>query len=1435
MSLNATQETPSFHPSIMRWFADTFGEPTPVQKASWPLIATGHNLLITAPTGSGKTLTAFLWSLSQHASAGRDRASGHTRVLYVSPLKALNNDIQRNLNGPLAALEADYDYPKLRVATRSGDTSQTDRQRMLRHPPDILITTPESLGLLLTTLKGRQALAQVEVVILDEIHAIVDNRRGVALMANLERLAGIAGEFQRIALSATVNPLEQVADYVAGRTEDGSPRPIEVVNAAGAKRVHFEVRFPAEASQAAEAGQKIWEPLSKTFREVIQNNNATLFFTNSRRLAEKITLKVNQTQPEPLAYAHHGSLAREVRQVVEQRLKEGELRAIVATNSLEMGIDIGDLDRVVLIQSPPSVAATLQRIGRAGHGVGEVSRGTLFPTHAHDFLEAAALGTAVAERDIEPQQLMSGALDVLAQLIISICATDAWPVDDLYRLIRRATPYAGLAREHFDLVIDMLAGRYAGTRIRELKPKIVHDRIAQTVKATKAAVLNFYNSGGTIPDRGYFKLKHVDTGAAIGELDEEFVWEASIGDTFTFGTAHWQIQRITHNDVIVRPAKPGASLPPFFRSEFFNRSFHFSHRIAGYLEMTEERLANKQQQKITEHLLEVAGFDSGATTALIDYLSKQRDHTNTALPHAKHVVLELVNSGPGGYQGPDDPQQLVIHTIWGGRLNQPWALALRSAWQATYGSKLDIHADNDALVLQAKQIPDPHEILSLVSSENLLTWLRASLEASGFFGARFRECAGRSLLLTKQRFNQRLPLWMSRMQAKKLMAQVKKLDDFPVMLETWRTCLDDEFDIPALTGQLDKLANGEIDWSYVSTSTPSPFARDLTFGQISPYMYADDTPEDEDASALSTDLINEALHNPQLRPRIEREVIAEFEAKRQRRAPGYEPTSEEEWQEWLKERVLIPDHELPADFQIPANAVWVDADDGRRWATHNESLFVLHDSGLVTEPPAIEPPDLGDPRSALMLAREVLSFYGPLTTLEAQALLPTLPEGTLDADDAYVRGALVADDEAVYGCDAENFEILMRFARAARRSTLSAQPVTRLPNFWAILHRAHATHSEQNLVHAIETLRLYQGTPESWFNDLMRTRVEQFAASDWTILQEQYGLAWRGSGKEKITFAYPEELALLSQGDAADDITDHFADPNARYSFQQILESSEQTTTDLNDKWWQAVWNGRLAADVTTPLQQGFERKYTMSAQTRQTSSRRRLRRAPKGWSGHWYLTQSETIDDPLSRLERDKDIVRLLLDRYGILNRDLVVREKIDADRDSPWRWRDAFRALRIMELSGEVVMGHFFDGTSTPQFATPRAVSMLTSHPPSDPNFFVSALDPIAPCGLSLDWPELPQRRQGNYLVFHAGKLALTLEGYGRAAHYHVPWDHEAIDEINGVFRHIVKLRRKRVNLTTINNKPALDSQYIGGIERAISLSRDHRGAYIEAGLSE
>jgi ATP-dependent Lhr-like helicase len=1297
---------------------------------------------------------------------------------------------------------------------------------MLRRPPEILITTPESLTLLLTTRNGMNALTRVETVILDEVHAVVDNRRGVTLMTSLERLVDLAGEFQRLALSATVEPLAAVAAYVAGFDAQDRARPMEIVRAHSDKALSFRVCFPEEARQAVENGKKIWDPLSDSFRDLIQHNASTLFFTNSRRLAEKVTHKINDNQPGPVAYAHHGSLARDIRTVVEQRLKAGELKAIVATSSLEMGIDIGDLDEVVLIQSPPSVAATLQRVGRAGHRVGETSRGTLYPTHAQDFLEAAVLSTALAERDIEPLTPLTGCLDILAQIIISCTAGAPWPVDDLYQLLRRSAPYRNLSREHFELVLEMLAGRYAGSRVRELKRRISYDRIQQTIEAQKSAVLAFYSNGGSIPDRGYYKLRHADSGALIGELDEEFVWEATVGQTFAFGTQNWQIQRITHNDMLVRPAAAGSQAPPFWRSETYNRSFHFSDKIGHYLEHAEGRLAAREAGEFNRELIDDHGFEPTAAGELTDYLSRQREATGTPLPHRHHLLMETVQTGPGGYKGPNDISQVVLHTFWGGRLNRPLALALGCALTAEGNPAPEVHADNNAIAIQLKAPLDPAVLVTLVRADNLHDLLHQSLEQSGFFGARFRECAGRALLLTRARFNQRLPLWMSRLQAKKLMTSVKRYADFPVLLETWRTCLDDEFDLAALSDMLTELQDGLIAWSHVSNHTPSPFAANITFDQISRYMYADDTPEGQGGSTLSEQLIADALANEQLRPRLKAETVRQFVEKRQRRHADYQPADLVGWQEWIKERVLIPEAEFDGQDD---GGVWI-SDGKRRWITHPELLWGLTQSGLVgTDQIDAQVVPVADPRDAAAFAFEVLSFYGPLTRDGIAALLPTVPEGLLDEESDWVHGRLLEGSEAECWCNADNYEILLRFQRAALRPDVLARPVAELPAALARWQGFGAVPSTDNLIDALLALKGYSAPVRAWLDDFLEARFPALPAAALDEALQTGDLGWIGRGRESITVIHAEDLALLQDPPEDNPATAWFPDPGARYGFEQLADNQPRPLDEFADAFWTAVWDGVLSADTVTPLRQGLARGFALTPTSPSQASFRRARRGafrrePRGFAGNWRLTQfSPPADDPLTALEEDKDRARMLLDRYGFLCRELANRE------GGRLRWARLFRALCMMELAGEILSGYFYEQLTGPQFMTPAALQAF-SRPAIPLTFWLAATDPASPCGLGLADPNLPQRRPQNYLSYVDGELALVIENTGRRLNFLLPADDPRLPEAMTPLTVLVG-RERRLAVATINGTDARHSPYLTPIGRILKGVKDHKQIYLES----
>lgn len=1403
-----------FHPRIRDWFRDRFRVPTDIQERSWPRIAASEHLLITAPTGSGKTLTAFLWAIDAFATGQSEPDA--TRVLYISPLKALNNDIRANLVEPIREIRerfagAGCEFPNIRVQTRSGDTEPGDRQRMLRRPPELLITTPESLTLLLTTVRGRQALSTVETVILDEIHSVVENRRGVQLMTGLERLVEVAGEFQRVALSATVRPLEAVANYVGGRGVSGTQRSVGIVDSKADKAIDFRVRFPEAARLAADNGEKIWAPLADSFKGVIAANRSTLFFTNSRRMAEKITLKLNDDTPAPIAYAHHGSLSREIRTEVETRLRKGALKAIVATNSLEMGIDIGDLDEVVLIQSPPSIASALQRVGRAGHHVGETSRGSLFPTFARDFLEAAVVAKAVREKDIEPLRPLANPLDVLAQTLVSCAANEEWETDKLYGVLTRAAPYAELPREQFDLVVEMLAGRYAGTRVRDLKPRLAFDRVRGTVRVRQGAAFALYTSGGTIPDRGYYTLRHAESGAAIGELDEEFVWESGIGQTFTLGTQNWLVQRITHNEVLVKPGKPQASAPPFWRAEGCNRSAYFSRRIGEFLKDANERLERRDDKSLDAQLRGL-GFDAIAAAELVGFLQRQRETVGADLPHVDHLLVEHVKSGPGGYVGPDREQQIILHTIWGGRVNRPIALALEAAWRQRFPYRADVFADDDAVAVQVKEEIDPAVLLSLVTPANFEPLLRQSLEGSGFFGARFRECAGRSLLLTKHRFNQRMPLWMTRQQAKKLMTATKDLADFPVLLEAWRTCLKDEFDLAAAYEALERIAAGELDWSIATVSVPSPFAAGIAFNQVSRYMYADDTPESGGRSGLSDDLIRQAVFDRSLRPAIDPAVIADFESRVQRTRVGYVPDEEAELAEWAKERLAIPEAEWFGGIAVPSVL---------RRMVHGGRTFLVH--------PEIE---LGG--DTVSQAGEMLQFYGPRTAGEIASLLPfddvqaILRE--LVAGEMVVRGALVAGTDIEHFCDAGNLETLIRFQRVAARPGFDPRPVTYLVPSLLDWQGFGGESTPERLLDLSDRLRGYAAPVDYWLDEAFSSRLPDATVADLDAAATRGGLSWRGTGVEILRVGFDEDFDLLEASEEADaGVAALFKDPRARYTFLQLWDASGLGAEDFNAEFWKAVWSGRISADGFTALAVARARGYGLSngAEGRARPGGRaqaRARGISIGWPGAWYKIEIPVpVPAGLDRLEQSKARCRLLLDRYGILSREHANRE------GGPFRWSAIFPALRLMELSGEVVAGLYFKGLSGPQFALPQAVRRLDRLRKPDATAWISALDAVAPCGLGLAIPDLPRRRIGNHLGYFEGSLAVVSENFGRRLSFFLNPDDPGLDVL---LPHLATLcrRRRRLSPQTINGEPARNSPYLVPLSRHLAVVKDHKGVYLE-----
>ncbi|MGB3561453.1 MAG: DEAD/DEAH box helicase [Thermoanaerobaculia bacterium] len=1517
-----------FHPLVAQWFRERLGTPTEVQSGSWPRIAAGGHVLITAPTGSGKTLTAFLWALNQLLTGAW--SGGRVRVLYVSPLRALNNDIQRNLLGPLGELEqvfadAGQTAPPVRVLTRSGDTPPGERQRMARHPPEVLITTPESLNILLTSQGGRALLGDLASVVLDEIDAVASSKRGTHLATAVERLTLLSGELQRIALSATVKPLERVARFVGGyrhqpRAAGAEPgyeaRQVSIVEATTPKSYDLRVLHPAPPADKPSSvtpppgpvGGSVWEPLVEDLRARIKKRRSTLVFANSRRVTEKLTRLLNEDQAHDLAYSHHGSLAREIRAVVEERLKEGRLAAIVATNSLELGIDIGSLDEVVLVQTPPTVASAVQRIGRAGHGVGEVSHGRIYPLFERDYLSAAVVARGVLDQDIEEVRPITGALDVLAQIVLSMVATESWGIDDLFDFIRTSYPYRELTRRQFDLVLEMLAGRYADSRIRELKPRISIDRVAGTVVGRRGAARLVYLSGGTIPDRGYYHLRLEGSMAKLGELDEEFVWERSVGDTFTLGAQSWRIRSITHNDVLVSPAHRSSAMAPFWRAEERDRSFHLSAKMGGFLEQAEAYLAAPGGgEKLARHLEEHHCLDQAAAAELVGLLERQRSATGCPLPHRHHLVLEEA----AGTTSPEQRQQVILHTFWGGEVNRPLALALAVAGEEELGFPVTIEHDNDSLMISLPQGVDARRLLELVRPERLEQLLRLRLERTGFFGARFRESAGRALLLPRASFRRRTPLWLNRQRSKKLLERVSSYEDFPVVVETWRTCLQDSFDLDSLKRLLDELEGGEIGVSVTATASPSPFADQVVWKQTNRLMYEDDTPAGAGGSQLSQDLLQELVFSSQLRPRIPAHLVDGFERKLQRVHPGYAPRGARELVDWTIERIVLPEdewRELLATIERDGESEGQDIESvlgevadrvvrlrlpasGPRLVCAVETLPRLRRAlgldpseidlaSLTAEdaPPAAalaaleqleaEAETQGDGEETDPLAEllgEWLRYFGPVSREFLATTFGLGEDGLRDALETLVATQRVVidrfretdeDQGELEICDSENLESLLRLLRTAARPAFEALPIESLPLFLAEHQGLNRAQGEPEALRtALERLFGYPAPVSLWETDLLPARLDPYYTSWLDGLMQESDLVWIGCGQQKLSFGLDTDLVLFAvdeaaaagESDADDNFERAFPDPGGRVGFDGLARHTEWDAAELSRRLWQWAWEGKISNTTFLAVRKGISGRFeaqeiardaaethraTGAASSRRRFSRRgRLERwrSSRPLAGDWFRLPDSTAEgevplDALDREELNKERVRLLLDRYGVLFRELLEREL------PALKWSRLFRSLRLMELSGEILAGHFFAGIPGLQFVSPHALRALRQGLAQDTIFWVNALDPASPSGLGLEAirGDYPARHPSTHLVFHGPRLVVTSRRHGGELEIRVGPDHPSLGEYLGFLKVLLTRQfepRRSLTVETINGEPAVGSPYAEILTRGFQTTREQK----------
>ena len=1457
-----------FSPPVRSWFAATFAEPTPAQDQGWSAIAEGHHSLILAPTGSGKTLAAFLWAIDQVMTSEAPEREARTRVLYISPLRALAVDVEKNLRAPLHGIRLAADrlgtaVHQPTVGMRTGDTPPDERRRLISRPPDILITTPESLYLMLTS-RARHTLASVSTVIVDEIHSVAATKRGTHLSLSLERLALLTrSQPQRIGLSATQRPLDEVARFLAGYAEDagavhagsGEPdgqdrpryqlRPVSIVDVGSTKEMEVEIVVPVEdmgdlgrveegaVPGPADGGQpraSIWPAVHPRLLELVLSHRSTLIFANARRLAERLATRLNElhlqgssrageadgtspTEGEELVKAHHGSLSREQRLRIEDELKSGELRGLVATSSLELGIDMGAVDLVVQVESPGSVASGLQRIGRAGHQVGEPSRGKVFPKHRGDLLEAAVVVERMRAGLIEQTRYPRNPVDVLCQQIVAMCAIEDWQTDELLAVVRRAAPYVDLSQEVFEAVLDLLSGRYPSEEFAELRPRVVWDRVAGTVRPRQGSGRLAVTNPGTIPDRGLYGV-FTPEGGRVGELDEEMVYESRVGETFLLGASTWRIEEITHDRVIVSPAPGERGKMPFWHGDRPGRPIELGRAIGAFTREVVDQLPAQlpdtaevavagggRLAELLARLTERSGLDHRAAFNLVSFLDEQRLATGV-VPDDRTVVVERFRDEIGDWR-------VCVLTPFGARVHAPWAIALQARLEERYGTPPETLWSDDGIVLR---LPDATEELPLddliTDPDEVERMVVDHLPSTAMFAARFREAAGRALLLPRRRPDQRTPLWQQRQRAANLLQVAARYPTFPILLEASRECLQEVFDLPALRDVLTRLARRELRLVPVDTDQASPFAQSLVFSWIAAYMYEGDAPLAErraTALALDRDLLRDLLGAEELRELVDPGVLADLELELQRLAPGRRARDGDEVHDLLRLLGDLTLDEVAARCDGDAAALTGELVEARRAlvvgiggeprfaaaadaARYRDAVGCALPMGLpaaFTEP-VERPLDELVARFARthgpFLARAVVERLG-VPIAEVLAALDRLATAG-----RVTRGEFRPEGSEREWCDVDVLRQLRRRSLAVLRREVEPVPQVAMARFLPGWHGLDRPASGEEAL--VRTLGQLQGCPipaSVLETDVLASRLRGYSPADLDALLASGELVWVGAGglgshDGRVRLVFRDKLPLLVDdpepqdlptGPHHDALRRHLAERGASF-WPQLLAAAATVPDGPADVdavltvLWDLVWGGEVTNDTLAPLRAILA---TGPGRRRQGPARRRrprpgaLRAAgPPAVAGRWSLV-AELREPRSSPTERAHLRALQLVERYGVLTREAVLGEGQSGG------FAGVYPVLRELEERGQLRRGYFVAGLGAAQFASMGAVDRLRQHRDAEPGgqvMVLAATDPAQPYGAGLAWPESsgrPARVAGAYVVLVDGEPAVYIERGGRS----------------------------------------------------------------------
>ncbi|MFF2052993.1 ATP-dependent helicase [Leifsonia sp. NPDC058194] len=1456
-----------FSPATREWFRGAFAAPTPAQEGAWEAISHGRHALVIAPTGSGKTLASFLWAIDRLASDERppDAPKG-TRVLYISPLKALGVDVERNLRAPLVgvtqtAKRLGAEPPHVTVGVRSGDTPSSDRRALVTNPPDILITTPESLFLMLTS-QARETLTSVETVIVDEVHAVASTKRGAHLALSLERLDALLPKpAQRIGLSATVRPPEEVARFLGGRG------PVEVVAPPSGKRFDLRVVVPVEDmselgtstfasgnddGSPPQAGS-IWPHVEEAIVDRVVEHRSSIVFTNSRRLAERLTARLNEIYEERvlggaldgsavrrppaelmggsgqtrgtqavaddadslvLARAHHGSVSKEQRALIEDDLKSGRLRCVVATSSLELGIDMGAVDLVVQVEAPPSVASGLQRVGRAGHQVGEISRGVVFPKHRADLIHSAVATERMTAGLIETLRVPANPLDILAQQTVAACALEPLDADDWFDTVRRSAPFATLPRSAYDATLDLLAGRYPSDEFAELRPRVVWDRDTGAITGRPGAQRLAVTSGGTIPDRGLFGVYMVGEKASrVGELDEEMVYESRVGDVFALGSTSWRIQEITHDRVLVTPAFGEPGRLPFWKGDGLGRPVELGRAVGAF-----QREVSTASPADAELRCVEAGLDAWATNNLLSFLAEQKTATGY-VPTDRTLVVERFRDELGDWR-------VILHSPYGMQIHSPWALAVQARVRERYGIDAGAMAADDGIIVR---IPDtesqpPGGELFVFEPQELDELVTNEVGGSALFASRFRECAARALLLPKYNPGKRSPLWQQRQKASQLLDVARKYPSFPIILETIRECLQDVYDLPALDEIAKQIEQRTIRIVEASTETASPFARSLLFGYVAAFMYEGDSPlAERRAAALSLDtgLLAELLGRAELRELLDPAVIERVELQLQRLDPERRVHGLEGVADLL--RLLGP-------LNVDEVAARSEDEDRAVAATHLAQLVdtkralavtiagvdrfsAIEDASRLRDalgvplpigvPVAfIEPVDdpLGD------LVSRFARTHGPFETADVAARFGL---GTAIVHDALRR--LAHDGRVVEGefrphahgsewSDAEVLRRLRRMSLAALRHEVEPVDTATFARFlpdWQ--HVGSTLRGVDAVASVIEQLAGARVPASAWESLVLPSRVADYSPTMLDELTATGEVIWAGDGSlpgsdgwMSLHLADSAPLTLAPPGEhEPDELQRGVLDALSRgggFFFRQLSDAMGAAAggpvddTALVTALWDLVWAGLLTNDTLAPLRtltgggSGAHKRPRQPTRARMYRGRAAARSAmvtrmgPPTVAGRWSLLPERDLDSTV----RAHGQAETLLDRYGVVTRGSVMNE------GTPGGFALAYKVLSGFEETGRARRGYFVETLGAAQFATGATVDRLRGFT-RDPlqsrehrALALAATDPANPYGAALPWPAVPAetgtghrpgRKAGALVVLVDGELVLYVERGGKS----------------------------------------------------------------------